>query len=305
MLDLRRLRMLQEVGARGTIAEAARALGYTPSAVSQHLAALQQEVGLELLAREGRGVRLTDAALRLAQRTEDILGELERAEAELLSYSRQVRGCVRLAAFPTAAATLVPDAVAAFTRAHSDVEIRFSELEPEDALRAVNLREIDVALVHTYDLSSPQPPGRVETEELFVEDIRVAVRQGYAARGKAIPLQALKDEPWIAAHPETSCERLTVTACELAGFRPNIVARANDFRVVLEFVSAGVGVALVPQLAVDGLEGLVAVLPVEPRLQRTIRAATRPGGSRHPAFAAMLAALHDAAALRRGSVNVA
>ena len=122
MLDVRRLRMLREVAARGTIAATAEALGYTPSAVSQHLIALERETGASLLERDGRSVRLTDAAERLVRRTEAVLAQLEAAEAEL-AHGSDVRGTVTLACFPTAAATIAPTAMAAFAAAHPDAEL--------------------------------------------------------------------------------------------------------------------------------------------------------------------------------------
>ena len=129
MLDVRRLRTLREVAARGTIAATADALGYTPSAVSQQLLTLERETGAALLERDGRSVRLTDAAERLVLRTEAVLAELEAAEAELAADASQVQGTVRLAAFPTAAATLAPRAMAAFAAAHPGAEVVLNRLE--------------------------------------------------------------------------------------------------------------------------------------------------------------------------------
>ena len=187
MLDVRRLRMLREVAARGTIAATAEALGYTPSAVSQHLIALERETGASLLERDGRSVRLTDAAERLVSRTEAVLAQLEAAEAEL-APAGDVRGTVTLACFPTAAATLAPIAMAAFAAAHPDAEVVMSELEPEQALPALKLGEADVAVVHEYDFSPRGSDPGVELRPLLEDDILVAVPDGHPAAGASVDL---------------------------------------------------------------------------------------------------------------------
>ena len=151
--------MLRELSERGTIAATAAALGYTPPAVSQHLAALERQVGVALLERHGRRVALTPAAHLLVARTERVLAELEAAEAELAAGNGDLRGSVRLAAFPTAAATLVPGAMATFAARHPGAEVLLSELEPEDALPALKLGEADLAIVPL--LAVDEPPAGV------------------------------------------------------------------------------------------------------------------------------------------------
>ena len=131
---MRRMRVLREVAERGTIAAAARALAFTPSAVSQQLAALEREAGVALLDRHGGRVRLTDAGRRLVARTEAILAELEAATAELAAAASVVTGDVHVAAFPSAEQALLAPAVAALSRRHPDVRVRTTELEPETSL---------------------------------------------------------------------------------------------------------------------------------------------------------------------------
>jgi DNA-binding transcriptional LysR family regulator len=294
MLDVRRLHMLRELSERGTIAATAQALGYSAPAVSQHLAALERQVGVSLLERQGRRVALTPAAQLLVGRTERVLAELEAAEAELADGD--VRGSVRLAAFPTAAATLVPRAMATFAGRHPGAEVLLSELEPEDALPALKLGEVDLAVIHEYDFSPRGDDPSIDLTALSEDPVHVAVPAGHAVAGPEIALEALADERWVAGYLDTACHRVVVTACRAAGFEPRIVARSNDFRVVLALVAAGQGVALVPGLAVDRVpHGVCLARPAERRLARRVVGAVRAGGGGHPAVAALLDALGEAA----------
>jgi DNA-binding transcriptional LysR family regulator len=300
MLDVRRLHMLRELAERGTIAATAQALGYTPPAISQHLAALERQVGVSLLERQGRRVALTPAARLLVGRTERVLAELEAAEADLAAEGGEVRGTVRLAAFPTVAATLVPRAMAIFAARHPLAEVTLAELEPEDALPALKLGDADVAVVHEYDFSPRRSEASVELMPLLEDDIHVAVPAGHPAAGEVIALEALAGERWLAGYLDTACHRVVITACRAAGFEPHVVARSNDFRVVLALVAAGQGVALVPGLAVDGTPGGVCLArPAGDPLRRRVQAAVRSGSSRHPSVAALLAALDESARTKR------
>jgi DNA-binding transcriptional LysR family regulator len=300
-LDVRRLNMLRELAERGTVAATARALGYTPPAVSQHLAALERQAGVTLLERDGRRVRLTPAARLLVGRTERVLAELEAAEAELAAVHGEVRGLVRLAAFPTAAATVVPHAMAAFAARHPGAEVTLAELEPEDALPALKLGEVDVALVHEYDFSPRPSDDSIELTDLLTDPIRVAVPARHRLAGPEIALEELASERWIAGYLDTACHRVVMTACRAAGYEPRVVARTNDFRVVLALVTAGQGVALVPDLAVHGVPGGVCLARAAGRpLARRIFAAVRRGGATHPAVAALVDALETVSLSRPG-----
>jgi DNA-binding transcriptional LysR family regulator len=268
-------------------------------AASSAVAALERQVGVALLERQGRRVALTPAARLLVGRTERVLAELEAAEAELAAGDGDVRGSVRLAAFPTAAATLVPRAMATFAARHPDAEVLLSELEPEAALPALKLGEVDLAVIHEYDFSPRGADPSLELTPLAEDEIHVAVPAGHPAAGPRIALRALADERWVAGYLDTACHRVVVTACRAAGFEPRIAARSNDFRVVLALVAAGHGVALVPGLAVDRLpDGVALARPAERGLARRVVAAVRAGGGGRPAVASLLDALHEAAGHR-------
>jgi DNA-binding transcriptional LysR family regulator len=292
MLDVRKLRVLRELSERGTIAATAEALSFTPSAISQQLSALERETGVELLAREGRRLALTDAARRLVARTDDVLAALEAAEADLEASVGQVRGTLAVAAFPTAAATLLPPAVAALRRGHPALEVRVEELEPHESLPALRLGEVDVAIAHEYD-SIPRRPDPAFTEHpLMADPLRVALPAGHPLATRAtVDLADLRTERWIAGRPGTHCGIVVTTASRAAGFEPEIAAHASEFPTMLALVAAGLGVAIVPRLAAtSAVEGIVLVDP-RPALERRIFAAVRPGSGRRAAVAAVLAAL--------------
>jgi DNA-binding transcriptional LysR family regulator len=239
-------------------------------------------------------VALTPAARLLVGRTERVLAELEAAEAELADGG--VRGSVRLAAFPTAAATLAPRAMATFAARHPGAEVLLSELEPEDALPALKLGEADLAIIHEYDFSPRGDDASIELTALAEDPIHVAVPAAHPTAGAQIALEDLADERWVAGYLDTACHRVVVTACRAAGFEPRIVARSNDFRVVLALVAAGQGVALVPGLAVDVVpDGVCLARPAGRRLGRRVLGAVRTGGGGHPGVAALLDALGEAA----------
>jgi molybdate transport repressor ModE-like protein len=298
-LDVRRMRVLREVAERGTIAAAARALAFTPSAVSQQLAALEREAGVALLDRHGGRVRLTEAGRRLVVRTESILAELEAATAELSAAAADVTGDIHVAAFPSAERALLAPAVAALARRHPDVRARTTELEPEASLPALRLGDVDLAISHE-DVSRPAPPdARLERVDLFEDPLRVVLPPGHPADSDAVALAALAEARWVATPPGTACRAILEHACGTAGFRPDVPYHANDFGVLAAYVAAGLGVALVPELALAAFGAGVVVRPVaDVAVKRRIYVSARRGGLARPALAAMVDELREAAAAR-------
>ncbi|GAA2633890.1 LysR family transcriptional regulator [Dactylosporangium fulvum] len=282
MLDVRKLRLLRDLAHLGTIAAVAEAHAYTPSAVSQQLAALEREAGAALLARTGRRVALTPAGRVLVTHAEDVLAALERATAALAATRTGLSGPLRIGAFPTAMRTLLPPALVALGRAHPGLDLCVEELDP--AVVPPKLRDgtLDVALVHDYDLVPIEPDPALETVPLLDETIFIA-----GTRPRDLP--ACRDEPWILASPGTLCHTMTVRACEAAGFTPRVRHHADDFVTVLTFVAAGQGVALVPELAAAPLPDGVVLTPLETR--RRTRLAYRAGAARHPAVSAFAESL--------------
>lgn len=300
MLDVRRLRLLRELSLRGTIAAVAEALSFTPSAVSQQLSALEREAGLPLLERTGRRVTLTPAGQNLVRHTEAVLERLEQAAAELVDARNGLAGPLRIGTFPTAARAIVPAALTALAHRHPGLEPMVSEIDPAGVANALRAGEFDVALVHEYDfVPSLTEPG-LATEPLCSESMYLAsVPQGPGdATGDPV-IGRWKDAPWITATPGTLCHTMTVRACEAAGFTPRVRHQVDEFATVLVLVAAGQGVALVPQLGVvdPPPEVVLTRLPI----YRRTKIAFRSGADRHPAVAAIVAALRAAVPEELGS----
>jgi molybdate transport repressor ModE-like protein len=295
-LDVRRMRVLREVAERGTIAAAARALAFTPSAVSQQLAALEREAGVALLDRQGGRVRVTEAGRRLVARTEAILAELEAAGAELSAAAADVTGEVHVAAFPSAERALLAPAAAALLRRHPSVRVRTTELEPEASLPALRLGDVDLAVSHE-DVARPAPPDpRLERADLAEDPLRVVLPPGHPADADAVALARLAGARWVATPPGSACRALLDDACRTAGFVPDVPFHANDFGVLAAYVAAGLGVAMVPELALPAFGPDVVVRPVaDVPVTRRIYVSARRGGFARPALGAMRDALREAA----------
>ncbi|MFF6776757.1 LysR substrate-binding domain-containing protein [Streptomyces sp. NPDC012637] len=319
MLDVRRLRLLRELALRGTIAAVAEALSFTPSAVSQQLATLEREAGVALLERSGRGVRLTPAGENLVRHAEAVLERLEQAAAELAEARHGPAGPLRIGAFPTASRAIVPEALVRLAVRHPALEPMVSETDPAAVAHALRAGDLDVALIHDYDLvPSPLEPG-LAAEELCEEEMYLASaaprpdgqerqgvrpggldrqgerldgndRQGPRLDGLEV-LARWRDAPWIMPGPDTLCRAVTEQVCRAAGFVPRVRHQVDEFATVLAFVSAGQGVAVVPQLgAADPPPGVrLTALPV---IRRT-RIAFRSGAGPHPAVAALTRALRE------------
>jgi DNA-binding transcriptional LysR family regulator len=297
MLDVRRLRVLHAVSAYGSVTAAAAALGYSAPAVSQQLAALEREVGMRLTERAGRGVELTPAAHILVGHTDALLARLDAAEADLAALRDQIAGRVTLAAFPSAAASLVPAAWAALADSAPQVRLDLTEMEPEESLPAVLRGETDVAVAHEYDLLPRPLDPLFERRELARDPVLLAVPAGSPLSGP-VPLASLAEQPFLAPRGHTSCAEMIQRACARAGFAPRVVARATDFAVLLSLVAAGAGVTLVPELATRHQPpGIRLLTPAEP-VTRQIFTVARRGGDRKPAVRVVLDALADAAGSR-------
>ncbi|CCH19484.1 LysR family transcriptional regulator [Micromonospora lupini] len=298
MLDVRRLILLRDLAHLGTIAAVAQAHAYTPSAVSQQLAALQREAGTRLLERTGRRVGLTSTATALVQHTEVILAALEAADATVAAARTGLRGRVRIGAFPSAVRTLLPAALVGLARDHPALDLMISELDPVGMPAALRSRRLDVALLHDYDIAPTPPDPALDSTALLEETVFLAVPSdaaiGNIAAGHASPdpISGARDAQWIIGSPGTLCHSVALHACQLAGFTPAVRHHADDFTAMLALVAAGQGVALIPQLAIAQPSPQVRLLPLA--MRRRTRVAYRRGAGGHPAVVACVAALRDA-----------
>jgi DNA-binding transcriptional LysR family regulator len=293
MIDVRRLRLLLELSRRGTITAVADALAYTPSAVSQQLAALEREAGVPLLEHAGRRVALTPAGAVLIRYAESVLATLEEASAALAATRASLTGPLRIGAFPTAARAILPPALVTLGRDHPGLELMVTELDPvavPDALRAGTL---DVALTFVYDYVPAEPDSALDAEPLLEETVYLATSGGQGGPAKS-SVQDWRDAAWIAGSPGTMCHTMMVRACQARGFTPRVRHYADDFATVLALVAAGQGVSLVPQLGVTGTPPGVALHPQVSR--RRVRIAYRKGTRNHPVVSAFAVAIRQAAA---------
>ncbi|UYM07390.1 LysR family transcriptional regulator [Solicola gregarius] len=249
MLDVNRLRVLVAVAREGSVTAAAEALHYAQPSVSHHLARLEAEVGVPLVQRVGRGVRLTEAGRLLVERAEEILGRLDAAHAELDAYAGLRAGGVRLAAFPSALATLVPAAVARFAADHPDVRVELIEAEPPESVHGLRAGDIDLALVFEHDGDDADLRGTSAVTVL--EEPMYAVTAADDDRpGDRGDLATYADDRWIAGCER--CRRHLLARSALAGFEPAIGFETDDYVAVQALVAAGIGVSTLPGLALLG-----------------------------------------------------
>jgi DNA-binding transcriptional LysR family regulator len=302
MLDVRRLRMLRELSLHGTIRAAAAALSFTPSAVSQQLSALERELGVELLERRGRSVRLTPAARVLVERTEQILAQLAEAEAETKAVANGTEPSLRLASFPSAAATIVADAVQ-----EGALDVHILEADPKLGLARLRGGEVDVAILWEYDFVPIEPGPSIELVPLLDDPIHVVLPATHpAAAATAVELADLADEPWIDSTILSSCHPFLGRVCNAAGFEPRVAAETNDHRSLHHLVASGVGLALIPLLSQLDLPASVVARPIRTSPpKRRIYAAYRTGSDHDPRIRRLLERLDAAAGARPRTLALA
>ncbi|WP_435130623.1 LysR family transcriptional regulator [Actinacidiphila sp. bgisy144] len=298
MIDTRRLRTLRAVADHRTVTAAAAALYLTPSAVSQQLAALEAEVGHQLLVRDGRGVRLTAAGEILVTHSSTVLAQLERAEAELAAYAGGAAGTVTVASFATGIATVLAGAMAALAGSSPGIRVRVRDAEGDESLAMVLDGHADVAVAVEYRGAPRDDDRRLSRVALYAEPFDAVLPRGHRLGGcERVRVEDLADENWVSPYPGNPCHDVVTLACELAGFQPRVAHSSDDFRAVAALVGVGAGVALVPRSALRGVHlPDVQVRPVagSPATRRVF-AAVRRGAEDHPLIRPVLAALREAA----------
>ena len=250
MLDPIPLRSLHEVLATGSFAEAGMRLGFTASAVSQQISALERTTGLVLFERGPRSVRPTPAANALGARVAVLLGHLETLEQEIRVMAAGDGGVVRIGSFPSASASLLPAALARLRRSHPQLEILLEEAEPDESIPRLRAGSIDLALVYEYDTVPQFWPGDLAPAPLLRESFVLLVATSHWAAGRhSITLGELTDETWAASRADATGARSLERLAAVAGFSPRVAYRSNDYNVLRGLAGAGVAVALVPALA--------------------------------------------------------
>ncbi|HEY1539803.1 MAG TPA: LysR family transcriptional regulator [Solirubrobacteraceae bacterium] len=290
MLDVKRLKVLREVGACGSFSAAAEALAYTQSAVSQQIAALEREAGTVLVDRNARGVRLTEAGRALVRHTEVILARLADAEAELDAIAGVRGGRLRMVSFPSAGATIAPRAIARFRKQYPGVEVTLEPREPHEGLDCLKCGDCDIAL--TVEAAfAPIVDKAIERHQLLRDPMYVCLPADHpAARRARLRLKDLAGEAWILGTTGTCPDgAILLRACQAAGFEPRVAFQSDDYVAIQGFVAAGVGVCFIPDLALVAVRDDVVIRELEGRPPvRHVLAATLAGGFVSPAAAAML-----------------
>ncbi|MFF5206185.1 LysR family transcriptional regulator [Streptosporangium sp. NPDC000396] len=294
MFDSRQVRVFAEVVHTGSYSAAARSLGYTPPAISQQMKALERAVGTPLFVRVGRGLRLTDAGEVLARHASGILGSISAAQKQMTAIKRLKAGRVRICAFPSASATLVPAAASLITKDHPGIRIELTEQEPPLSLEALCRGDCDIALAFSYGDAPEQPAEEVLEIPLLDDPLVVLMPAGHPlARRRSVELRQLADERWIAGC--VRCRGHFVKTCAEAGFEPDIAFTTDDNLAVQGLVAAGFGVSLMPELVLSFMRHpKVAGRPLNPAAHRRVSAYTLPGHQEIPVVGLLLEALRSA-----------
>ena len=293
-MNVERLRILRELADRGTVGAVATALSLTPSAVSQQLKLLAREAGVPLLEPDGRRLRLTDAGAALVLRADEVLAALDRASAEMASYSASPRGRVRVALFPSGAALLLPGVLDRMRDSGTRVDASDEDL-PASSVPAL-LADYDVVLTHRDERAAATAAPRIEVRALMREPIDLVLPPEHAlAKQDSVDLRQLADEQWISVRGGFPVDDVLLSVAAATGVRPRVIRRINDFRVTEELVARGHGVALMPRFAVVH-PGLVRLPLAGVRAGRIYELATRPGAHALAAVAAVVDAFVDEAA---------
>jgi DNA-binding transcriptional LysR family regulator len=297
MLDVRRLRVLSEVAARGSFSAAAQALALTQSAVSQHVAALEREVGLPLVERGTRPVELTEAGHALTRHSTGIFARLDSAEQELGEISGRRARRLRLGSFPTALATIVPPALQRFRRARTDVRLTVVDDHLQRLLPRLEARELDLALLYDHETLDEVGGRGVQCTPLLDDVYRLVLppRHRLARRRRPLRLADLAGEAWIGGGPTSAWFRIVTHACATAGFTPEVAFASDDNVAVQALAAAGLGVALIPGLAVVHPRPGIEVRALADAPSRRILAARPHDGPSSPAVAEMHDCLRAAA----------
>jgi len=302
--------MLHEFAARGSIARTAEALGYTPSAVSQQLAVLEREAGTPLLDRTARSAGLTPAGRRLAVHAERILAMVEEAESDLSAQAAQPSGRVVVTAFPSAAVAFAP-ALARSLRAHPKLSLLLREASPAEGLQLVRSGEVEAAIVDDWtgrlsaSLASLDGAGAEHGQgvltyyHLVRDPLVLVVARDHPAANPDLPvdLRALRNEPWLAAPSGEPSRQAVDRLLAAVGLTPPVPSEFEGLGTVANLVARGLGIAIMPRLAVGAYERRLVVreLPAGLDLARDVFAVARTASVVRPSVAVIVSALRGAA----------
>ncbi|HEY6638254.1 MAG TPA: LysR family transcriptional regulator [Solirubrobacterales bacterium] len=290
---MRRLKVLREVIARGSFSAAAESLHLSQSAVSQQIAVLEREVGIPLLERTSDGPKLTSAGEALMEHGDAVICRLEEAEREIAQIAGLEAGRLRLSSFVTASATLMTRALSIFRQRFPNVELEFTEGDPEDTFPALKRGDTDLAVVFDYPAFPLDFSRDVEADLIYEEPMRLALPPGHPlAAAKSVRVEDLADEDWLCGAMPSSCRFQVINLCRDAGFEPRITFQSEDYEVIKRFVAGGLGVSILPELA-GGHPDIELRTVRGQKPVRQVWAVTRESEARPPAAEQMLGIVRE------------
>ncbi|GGZ57514.1 LysR family transcriptional regulator [Streptomyces inusitatus] len=294
MLDLGRLRALHAVSVHGSVAAAATALGYTPSAVSQQITKLERETRTTLLERRGRGIALTDEARHLAATAQELLVIVERAEVRLEERRGRPTGRLTIAAFSSAARGLLPGVLAELGRLHPGLDARLTEVDPHLSVDLVVRGMTDLAVAHDWDIAPLPAPDGVEQVRIGDDLCDLLLPEGHRLVGRgAVRREELAGERWISQPPGTVCHDWLLRTLRSVGCEPDLVHLAEDNHTQLALVAAGLGIAVIPRMGRGPLPAGVVAVELDPVPRRRVYALWRVGASRRPSIVAAVRVMRE------------
>jgi DNA-binding transcriptional LysR family regulator len=292
-VDTTRLAVFRQVVSSGSFTAAAAALGISQPAVSQHIARLEQEIGVALLDRSRQGLRTTYPGKVLLHHADNLMTQLREAARELAALSQPDGGELRMVSFASAASTIVPPVVGAFRLTLPNVGVLLTEFDPPVALPQLMAGEVDLVLAYDYPLIATPRDPRLRWDRIATDRMAAALPAGHQlAATDEVPLAALADEKWIVPHP-SQCRDALFAACRRTGFTPAATAASNDYQAIMGLVGADVGITVVPRLVAIGPtpDGVVLRPLGASPLARVVSAVTRTNGYQPPAVEHMVSTL--------------
>lgn len=298
VMDFTRLRTLRELANRRTMAAVAEALYLTPSAVSQQIAQLEEEAGVALTERQGRRVKLTHAGELLVTHVERMLTVLDEAKSDLAVIREEISGTLRIAAFATAAATLLPPVIQALRRPFPRLQVTLAEMEPAEGLAALGSWDANLAIVDDLSLQLARLEKTVETVPLLEDELRVVMTRGHRlAERESIDLTELQDEDWALDSAGSFYGEFVTGLCRRAGYTPRVNAECQGSEIIAAMVASGCSISIIPALRIHQMPASLVTVSLRPRIKRKILAVFRRGDKRHPTIQAFLQELKRAAEL--------
>lgn len=283
------------------MAAVAEEFSVSPSAVSQQIAALEREAGVQLIEPDRRGVRLTVAGRALAAHADTILAAMQAAVDEVQAIDSDAVGEIRIASFPSAAASICPAAIRAIKQAHPRHLVTLQDLEPHQSIGALRAGNVDLAIVDGTGLPHVDHEPQFAIEELLVDPLYCIMSPDHpAARRKSIVLADMAGDDWVVEDQSSWFYRQVMDLCQAAGLQPKVIAYCRTFNPVAALVRAGVGVSIQPGLALPDMRGLTA-RPLKPPFERHIYMVYRRGAAQRPSIRTALTVIRQEAARLQGT----